>query len=210
MIYFFPLYFTNVSCLLSLPALPFCLCSALYWALLSSSRGLGPVWAKLLPCLQCNSIPPASSLCCLCSPRRSSPGSDGAAMASVPGSSKHEPGCARAVLGCAAPQLYWRSLQKMEIHCVAPRKNLEVSVVTLSWPNPWQCFLKANMWNLKLAERMTSLRLSWIPDLIFLIICQSLGKSIFKVFTSNLYPRKTVWLKVSVFQTYILPCFFWK
>lgn len=87
------------------------------------------------------------------------------AMACMPGSST-QPACDQVILVCAESQVYWRSLEKMEIHCTSLRKNLVVSMVILSWPNPWQCVLKAEVCkNLKLAERMNFLRLSWIKAL---------------------------------------------
>lgn len=67
------------------------------------------------------------------------------AIVCMPGSRKHKPGCDQVVLVCAESQVYWRNLEKMEIHCTPLRKNLEVSVVILSWPNPWQWVLKAEV-----------------------------------------------------------------
>lgn len=182
----------------------------------SSSRWLWPVWTKLLPWLQwgwnfplLQKVP--SAACAVPGGRVMALAVMWSAMACMPGSSKHEPGCFKVFLVYAESQFYWGSLKKMKICCMSLRKNLEISMVILSWPNLWECVLKANTGKtLKLAERMTFLRLFWIPDLIFLVICQSLCKSIFKVFTRNLYPRETAWLKFSILQIYILPYFFWK
>lgn len=115
----------------------------------SSSSWLWPFWAKLLFCLWWDWNFPLlqkvlSAACAVPGGIATALAVIWSAMSCVSGSSKHEPGCEKAFLVCAESKVYWRSQQKMKMPCTSLRKNLEVSMVKLSWPNPWQCVLKAN------------------------------------------------------------------
>lgn len=137
--------FHYVSFLLSLLALPF-ISAQLSSELPSLLLQVAVTEPNSCPVCRGLELPiiPERSLCC---PRGNShsPGSAGGAIVCMPGSRKHKPGCDQVVLVCAESQVYWRNLEKMEIHCTPLRKNLEVSVVILSWPNPWQWVLKAEV-----------------------------------------------------------------
>lgn len=148
--HFFTWYFHYISFLLSLPALPFCLCSALCWAAFTPLAGAVTCLSQspALPCSRAGASHSCRKFPVQSQGERPQPWQwwchAWGARASVPGSSWHEPGCDKVVLVCAESQVCW-SLQKMEISCVSLGKNSDVSVVILSWPNPWQCFLKANL-----------------------------------------------------------------